>query len=376
MNYEKATPIQESAIPVALENRDIIGIAQTGTGKTAAFAIPMVEFCLKNPNKTALVLAPTRELAAQIREVVFQLTQFTRGIRSTLIVGGASMRFQFDQLRRNPSIIIATPGRLIDHLERQSVRLENTGLLVLDEADRMLDMGFGPQIDEILKKLPKERQSLLFSATLPPKIKKLAENLLQNPEHIEVTPPNTTSTQVEQSMLKVEGKEKSGKLLEELKSRNKAKILIFTRTKRGADRLHKFLKNNEMRSDCIHGDRSQSQRNRSIQDFRTGRSKILVATDVASRGLDVDKIEMVINYDLPQTREDYIHRIGRTGRAGLTGEALSFVTPEEHSHWKLLQGEKAEKEKRGFRKKFGAFRKPRQFGFRARRNFRKAAQSN
>jgi superfamily II DNA/RNA helicase len=353
MNYTTATPIQEAALPAALEGSDIIGIAQTGTGKTAAFAIPMIQYCLANKGRQALVLAPTRELAAQIKDVIQQLSRFTPEIKTTLIVGGASMRAQLFSLEKKPCILIATPGRLMDHLSRRSVNLSKIGMLVLDEADRMLDMGFGPQIEEILEHITDDHQTLLFSATLPPKIKKLAEKLLKDPKHIAVNAPDATCTQVEQVSLEMSGSDKSDKLLEELQKAGLIKTLIFTRTKRGADRLHKFLKKNEMPSDCIHGDRSQSQRDRSIKDFRSGRTMLLVATDVASRGLDVDHIELVINYDLPQTREDYIHRIGRTGRAGQSGKAMSFITPEERGQWRMIQGEKEDRSGGGRQRRFG-----------------------
>ncbi len=243
MNYETPTPIQEAAIPVALEGNDIVGLAQTGTGKTAAFAIPLVTQCILDPNKQMLVLAPTRELAAQIREVIVELSSFSNDVRSVLIVGGAMMRRQLQALERRPNIIVATPGRLMDHIQRGTVRLSNTSIVVLDEADRMLDMGFGPQIEEILEFLPKVRQTLLFSATLPPKIKKLSERYLNSPKFISVGTVDQANSKVEQTHIELPGGEKSLRLMEEIKTR-KVKTLVFTRTKRGADKLKKILGNN------------------------------------------------------------------------------------------------------------------------------------
>lgn len=342
MNYETPTPIQEAAIPVALEGSDIVGLAQTGTGKTAAFAIPLVTQCILDPNKQMLVLAPTRELAAQIREVIVELSSFSNDVRSVLIVGGAMMRRQLQALERRPNIIVATPGRLMDHIQRGTVRLSNTSIVVLDEADRMLDMGFGPQIEEILEFLPKVRQTLLFSATLPPKIKKLSERYLNSPKFISVGTVDQANSKVEQTHIELPGGEKSLRLMEEIKTR-KVKTLVFTRTKRGADKLKKILERNGFDTACIHGDRSQPQRDKAIKNFKSGVCNIMVATDVASRGLDVDQIKLVVNYDLPETAEDYIHRIGRTGRAGETGLAISFVTKEEFSHWRYLQNPKGNK---------------------------------
>lgn len=343
LNFKNPTPIQDKTIPVVLENRDLLATAQTGTGKTAAFVIPLLHRNFEEQNRQVLVLAPTRELAAQIHNVIFELSQTGKRINTALIVGGASMQKQVKAIRRKPDLIIATPGRLMDHLNRQNLRLDKISTLVLDEADRMLDMGFGPQIEEIYKLTPKGRQVLMFSATLPPKIKKLSEKFLKKPEHIFIGSSEKPLEKIEQSFLKVENSKKRDRLLDEINS-HAAKTLVFARTKRGAEKLMRYLKEFGVRVDCIHGDRSQSQRNRALHGFRSGKSQILVATDVASRGIDVDGISLVVNFDLPETRDDYIHRIGRTGRAGQSGTAISFVAEDENKQADYLQGKKGSRQ--------------------------------
>lgn len=355
MKFDKPTSIQEQAILPALDGQDILASAQTGTGKTAAFSIPLVAHAMKDKRKQFLILAPTRELAAQIRDVILDLTRHERSIRTVLLVGGAMMRRQLQQLKQRPSIIVATPGRLTDHLKRRSLSLDKCATLVLDEADRMLDMGFGPQIDDILEFVPKERQSLLFSATLPASIKKLAQRLMHEPLEIRIGDATRPADKVDQQMLEVKENNKQETLIEILEGED-VKTLVFVRTKRGADRLKMFLEKGRLNCTSIHGGRSQSQRERAISLFRSRRCNIMVATDVAARGLDVDGIELVINFDLPETPEDYIHRIGRTGRAEKTGRAISFVDGSETSHWKYIQNPDAPGAKKRSMKRRKPFR--------------------
>lgn len=369
LQFTTPTPIQAATIPLALQGRDIIGCAQTGTGKTAAFSLPVLNQMIEDPKRRALVLAPTRELAVQIEKVIHDLTRFSKNIRTSLIIGGASMNTQFRTLRNNPSFVIATPGRLIDHMERGSVHLDSFSTIILDEADRMLDMGFAPAIDVIFQALPEERQTLLFSATLPPAILKLTARFMRNPERVTVgsTEPNTDKIKI--SHLQVQGAEKNDRVLEELKKRS-GTVLIFARTQIRTERLAKFLTKSGVKAGAIHGGRTQSQRLFALNQFRSGATPVLVATDVASRGLDIPQIELVINYDLPQTREDFVHRIGRTARAGAEGEALSFVTPEEGRHWREVANlgkgsegfdDRGQDRRGGFKKPFG--RKSRRGGF-------------
>jgi ATP-dependent RNA helicase RhlE len=338
LQFTAPTPIQASTIPVALKGRDIIGCAQTGTGKTAAFVLPILNQMLESPAKRALVLAPTRELAVQIEKVIFDFTRFAKQIRTSLVIGGASMNTQFRTLRNDPSFVIATPGRLIDHMERGSIQLENFDVMILDEADRMLDMGFAPAIEVIFRSLPEERQTLLFSATLPPAILKLTSRFLKNPERVTVgsTEPNTDK--IKMSHIQVIQTEKNDRVLEEIKKRS-GTVLVFARTQIRTERLANFLAKSGVRAGAIHGGRTQSQRLFALNQFRNGATPVLVATDVASRGLDIPQIELVVNYDLPQSREDFVHRVGRTARAGAEGEAISFVTPEESRQWRDVSGQ-------------------------------------
>lgn len=333
MGFEKPTPIQAQAIPVVFSDQDLIGCAQTGTGKTAAFSLPIIVKLLKTPGKTALILVPTRELAAQIQEVLVKLTYFTPELKSVLLIGGTSMKSQLKSISRQPRIIVATPGRLVDHLSRRSLALMNTEILVLDEADRMLDMGFAPQLNQILRFLPKDRQTLLFSATLPPDIQKLAGKYLRNPIRVTVGAISQPAKKIVQSIVHTTVTKKNDVLMDELNLRQ-GSVLIFTRTKARTDRVAHFLTGYGHKVSRIHGGRSQGQRNLALAGFKDGKFRILVATDIAARGIDVAHIAHVINYDLPQVPEDYVHRIGRTARADREGEAVSLVTPEERGLWK------------------------------------------
>lgn len=335
LNFTTPTEIQAATIPIAENGSDLIACAETGSGKTAAYAIPTVISLLADKSKYALVLAPTRELAQQIADVFRDLTKFSDGLSVTALIGGADIHTQFRSLRKNPRILVATPGRLTDHLHRKSVNLNSTSILVLDEGDRMLDMGFAPQLDEILKFLPKKRQTSLFTATLPEKVRKLAEKYLSNPEQINVGRISLPVASITQSVIEMTGKEKEDRLVDELNKRENS-VIVFAKTKIKTDKLARVLKDYGFAVDLIHGDRSQGQRNRAIANFRTGKSRILVATDVAARGIDIPQVAHVINFDLPMMLEDYVHRIGRTARNGASGEAVSFVTPDESRHWNMI----------------------------------------
>jgi len=320
------TPIQSKAIPPALEGQDIIGIAQTGTGKTLAFGIPLTQRLLRAPG-LALALVPTRELALQVADALRPLLEPFRLYTATLI-GGESMRPQLQQLRGRPRLIVATPGRLNDHLERRTVRLDDVRTLVLDEADRMLDMGFRPQIEAVLAKLPRERQTLLFSATMPPSITQIAARHMKLPTRVEIAPSGTAAEKVSQELFVVR-RDAKNHLLRELLREYTGTVLVFVRTRRGAARVADHLRKNELPAAEIHSDRSLAQRKQALAGFKSGRTRILVATDIAARGIDVTGIELVVNYDLPDEPENYVHRIGRTGRAGQTGHAISLATPDQ-----------------------------------------------
>jgi len=336
MNFTSPTPIQAQSLPMALAGHDLVGCAQTGTGKTAAFAIPMIEKLIKDPKSKALVLAPTRELALQISEVVQQLTHFERNVRTALIIGGCPMEKQLRQLMQSPRIIVATPGRLHDHLRRKSVNLSQFKFLVLDECDRMLDMGFEKQIHAIVQFLPNDRQTVLFSATLPPHIQNLTKKYLKNPKWVTVKAETKAPRQIKHSVISAAKKQRNGILLDQLNAR-KGSIIIFVNTKHGTNRLCDFLNDYGYPVTRIHGGRSQGQRNKAIEGFRSGAFRILVATDIAARGLDIPHIAHVINYDLPRDRDDYLHRIGRTARAGAEGEALCFVANEDRNLWSKIE---------------------------------------
>jgi len=326
MRFTIPTPIQHKAIPIAIEGKDLIGVAQTGTGKTMAFAIPAIQQLAQKKGR-CLVLVPTRELALQVDETFQKLTPLF-GMRSTVVIGGASMNLQLQALRRNPRIIIATPGRLVDHIKQRTVLLADINILVLDEADRMLDMGFMPQIEEILRFIPKVRQTMLFSATIPAAILSVATSYMKLPIHIEVAPSGTTAERVIQELFIVKHDSKKQLLSKILKQYN-GSVLLFSRTKRGAAKITHLLRAAGHRAAEIHSDRSLGQRKEALAGFKSGKYRILVATDIAARGIDVTGIELVINYDLPEDSENYVHRIGRTARAGHEGRAISFATPDQ-----------------------------------------------
>ncbi len=321
------TPIQSQCIPAALEGKDIIGIAQTGTGKTLAFGLPMIENIGQKKLKQALIVVPTRELALQIESVLKDVS-FSLGVRVAVLIGGAPFGLQRKQLSLHPQIIVATPGRLLDHLEQRTLSLQNVNVLVLDEADRMFDMGFAPQIEKVLRALPTERQTMVFSATMPPEIAHIMKRHMKLPIRIEIAPQGTLASQTTQELFIIKNFAKS-QLLEKLLAEYQEVVLIFTRTKHGAKRVAAFIKDLGHSAAEIHSNRSQSQRKQAMDGFRSGRYRILVATDIAARGIDVSNIELVINYDLPENPEDYVHRIGRTGRAGKQGKAISFAMPNQ-----------------------------------------------
>ena len=336
MKFSNPTPIQVKAIPVALAGRDILGSAETGTGKTAAYAIPLLARLMAKPQGKALVLAPTRELAAQVTQAIHQMLGRGAVITTALLIGGETMQKQFQQLRRNPRIIVGTPGRINDHLERGTLKLNDADFLVLDETDRMLDMGFGVQIDRILKHMPQKRQTLMFSATLPPHIVKLSERYLHQPERIAIGSTTTPVSRIKQEEIRTTAGEKYNVLIGQLGQRE-GSVIVFVKTKHGADRLADRLSRADFAAEAIHGDLRQNRRDRVIRDFREKKHRILVATDVAARGLDIPHIEHVVNYDLPQCPEDYIHRLGRTARAGAEGAAVCLLTPEDGDKWRAIQ---------------------------------------
>jgi ATP-dependent RNA helicase RhlE len=332
LGFTEPTPIQKQAIPIVLNGGDIIATAETGTGKTAAFLLPILQKLneSKLPGTTVLVLTPTRELANQIDTACREMAP--KHIRSTSIIGGTGYKAQMDALRRRPNIVIATPGRLMDYMEQGVVVLSGVTTLVLDEADRMLDMGFLPSMQRIAKALPKKRQTLFFSATMSSEIERIANTFLNEPEYVSASPRGTAAITIEQRAYPVAQQSKLPLLLDILEKEQLERVLVFTRTKRGADRIAHILEKRDHRSNKIHGDRSQSQREAALKAFKLGTTNILVATDVAARGIDIDSVSHVINYDIPEAPEDYVHRIGRTGRAGNTGKAITlFTIAEEHS---------------------------------------------
>ena len=330
--YAEPTPIQAGAIPVVLEGHDLLAAAQTGTGKTAAFALPLLQRmstttpASKRPR--ALVLTPTRELAAQIHDNMRTYGKHLR-VGSAAIFGGVSMGPQIQALRRGTDVIIATPGRLVDHMQQRTIDLSGIEVLVLDEADRMLDMGFLPALKRIIGALPKQRQTLLFSATFAPEIKALAMQFMHSPREVSVTPANSVATTVSHEVHPVDASRKRDLLLHVLSKDSRRQTLVFSRTKHGADKLVRYLEQSGLRAAAIHGNKSQNARTRALADFKSGRVTVLVATDIAARGIDIDQLPIVINFDLPMVAEDYVHRIGRTGRAGASGLALSLVSHEE-----------------------------------------------
>ena len=334
-DFKTPTPIQSKSIPISLTGKDILGTAQTGTGKTLAFTIPMINKLILDKNAMALIICPTRELASQVMQTVLKLNVREIGIGNALLIGGEGMQKQLKKLKKRARIIVGTPGRINDHLKRQSLNLSKVSYLVLDETDRMLDMGFTPQIELILKFIPKQHQTLLFSATLPNNILRISEKYLNNPERIAVGSLSTPIEKIKQETFQITQDKKYHELINQLVERN-GSILVFVKTKHGADKIVKRLKYDGHSADAIHGNLRQSKRERVINNFRNGKSRILIATDVAARGLDIPLIQHVINYDLPQVPEDYIHRIGRTGRAGKDGSALTFLTPSDRSMWNSI----------------------------------------
>lgn len=339
--YERPTPIQQKAIPVVLEQKDLLGCAQTGTGKTAAFAIPILQLLGGKQHKgqrpiRALILTPTRELAIQIDESIAAYGRNV-GLRHSVIFGGVSQVPQVHELKQGIDILTATPGRLLDLMNQGFINLKQLEIFVLDEADRMLDMGFIHDVKRVITHIPQKRQTLFFSATMPAEIQKLADTILRNPVKVEVTPVSSTAEKIEQSLYYVDKKLKKNLLQHLLEDRSIITALVFTRTKHGADRVVKDLKKIGVTAEAIHGNKSQNHRQRALTHFKTGQLRVLVATDIAARGIDVDELSHVINYDLPNVPETYVHRIGRTGRAGLSGVAFSFCDAEEKPYVRDIQ---------------------------------------
>ena len=333
VGYTDPTPIQKQAIPAVLEGRDLLAGAQTGTGKTAGFVLPILQRLMNAPAPgkrpiRVLILTPTRELAAQVEESVRTYGKHV-DVKSTMIFGGVSINPQISALKEGVDIVVATPGRLLDHHGQKTIDLSKVEVLVLDEADRMLDMGFIHDIKRVLKILPPKRQNLLFSATFSDEIRDLANGLLNSPQHIQVTPRNTTVESIAQKVLTVDAKRKPELLIHLIKEHNWFQVLVFTRTKHGANKLAAQLVKYDITALPIHGNKSQNARTRALAEFKSGKLQVLVATDIAARGIDIDELPHVVNFDLPNVPEDYVHRIGRTGRAGASGEALSLVSPDE-----------------------------------------------
>lgn len=339
MGFEETTPIQERAIPIALEGRDVLGTAQTGTGKTAAFVLPILQRLLEQPRKRSrirvLIVTPTRELAEQVNEAVRSLGQYTP-IKSAAVYGGVGFDEQRRALRKGTDIIVACPGRLLDHIGRGQADLGGVEVLILDEADRMLDMGFMPDVRRIIEQIPRKRQTMLFSATFPAELTRLAADILTKPERVEVGMVAPAST-VDHWLYPVQQQEKTALLLRLLETQEHESVLIFTRTKHRADRVTRQVRDKGYKAAVLHSDRSQGQRQRALDGFRDGRYQLLIATDIAARGLDVQGISHVINYDIPGSADDYIHRIGRTGRAERTGDALTLVTSDDRATIKAIE---------------------------------------
>ena len=329
------TPIQHQVIPAAIEGKDVVGIAQTGTGKTLAFGIPMVQR-LGSGQGRGLILAPTRELAIQIETELLKVAG-PLGLKTAVLIGGAPQGKQLAALRKKPHIVIATPGRLVDFMEQREINLGNVSIVALDEADRMLDVGFLPQIKKILATVPKERQTLLFSATMPKEISALAAAYMKLPLRIEIAPQGTAAQNVEQELFVVSKPDKIRLLDHILQESRGSSVLVFSRTKHGAKKIARDIRGMGHTADEIHSNRTQSQRQRALEAFRKGKIRILVATDIAARGIDVKEIGIVINFDLPDNAEDYVHRIGRTGRAGKSGKAISFAAPNERADVKKIE---------------------------------------
>ncbi len=327
--FKTPTPIQKESIPAGIQGEDIIAIAQTGSGKTLAFGIPMLQRLSKIKDGIGLVIVPTRELAAQVDESLKTISR-SSNIRSIVLIGGASMSAQRNALKKNPRVIIATPGRLMDHIDRRTVKLANVEVFILDEADRMLDMGFVPDIKKIIKSIPEHRQTMLFSATMPKEIEAIAQQLMTNPTRFEIDRSGTTPAEVSHEMFLLKNKDKSRLLALQLQECT-GPVLVFTRTKHMARKLTVKVKSMGFSAGEIHSNRSLAQRKNALEGFKRGKFQVLIATDIAARGIDVKEIELVVNYDMPANSEDYVHRIGRTGRAGKTGRAVSFSTTEQKS---------------------------------------------
>ncbi len=328
------TPIQHAAIPACIEGKDMIGVAQTGTGKTLAFGIPMIQAMLQGKGH-GLVVLPTRELALQVDETL-QKVGGPLGVRTAVLIGGASMNLQRNMIRNKPHIVVCTPGRLLDHLEHKTITLRSVAVLVLDEADRMLDMGFAPQINKILAEVSKERQTLLFSATMPTEIVSIATRHMKLPLRVEVAPAGTTAERVEQEII-IARREMKTQLLQKLLQDHAGSVLVFSRTKHGAKKITRLVNAMGHKAAEIHSNRSLAQRREALDGFKSGKYRVLVATDIAARGIDVTGIELVVNYDLPQDPGDYVHRIGRTGRAGRAGKAVSFALPDQAGEIKSIE---------------------------------------
>ncbi|HEY5219549.1 MAG TPA: DEAD/DEAH box helicase [Gemmatimonadaceae bacterium] len=327
--YKEPTPIQAQAIPLVLQGRDIMGLAQTGTGKTAAFTLPIVDRLIGGPRRTrALILTPTRELCVQVEESVQKYARHAE-LDVVPVYGGVPLDPQQQKLRAGVDVVVATPGRMIDHLERQNVVFDDLEVLVLDEADRMLDMGFAPQINRIVAELPRYRQTLLFSATMPPEVEALARKYLRKPEVVQIGIRSSAASTVTHAVYPVPADRKTALLAQLLKEVGMESVLVFTRTKHGADRVVRQLERDGINATAMHADKTQAQRTKALSDFKEGAITVLVATDIAQRGLDISGISHVINYDVPQQPEDYVHRIGRTGRAETTGDAFTFMAPDE-----------------------------------------------
>ena len=340
LQFHIPTPIQSQAIPDGLKGEDIIGVAQTGTGKTLAFSLPIIQRLIRHTGK-GLILLPTRELAIQVDETLKKIAK-SFGIRTAMIIGGAPMGRQVQELRRNPHVIIGTPGRIINHIEERSIKLNDVSILVLDEADRMLDMGFAPQIKKILQVVPKDRQTMLFSATMPSDIVKIATQHMKTPTHIEVARQGTTAEKVTQEIYIVTRNQKRN-LMEMILKQYKGTVLLFSRTKYGAKKICRDINRLRIMAAEIHSNRSLPQRKQALEGFKSGKYRVLVATDIAARGIDVNDIELVLNYDVPEFAEDYVHRIGRTGRAGKEGNAITFIMPSQSD--KLIKIERLIKTK-------------------------------
>lgn len=338
--YTSPTPIQQQAIPIVLEGRDLLGCAQTGTGKTAAFTLPIIQNLYQQKQQKhgikVLILTPTRELAIQIDESIAAYGKYTHTTH-TVIFGGVSQLNQTKALRKGIDILVATPGRLLDLMNQGYVNLKTLETFVLDEADRMLDMGFINDVKKIISHLPSKRQTLFFSATMPPEIQKLADTLLTNPMMVEVTPPSSTVDKIEQSLYYTNKKDKAHLLYYLINEKKIDTALVFTRTKHGADKVVKFLTQRNVRAAAIHGNKSQNARQKALNDFKNGHLKVLVATDIAARGIDIDQLSYVFNFDLPNVPETYVHRIGRTGRAGNDGIAIAFYDTEERKELKDIE---------------------------------------